>query len=61
MNVPTLLQLEEFARGAGALLRDGYGKAHQIDRKGRIDLVTEMDRNAEEFLMGRILFNVSGP
>ena len=55
MNQPTLSQLEELARGAGALLRQGYGKDHQVDRKGRIDLVTEMDHQSEQFLMERIV------
>lgn len=60
MNQPTLSQLEHFARGAGAILREGYGKEHQVDRKGRIDLVTEMDRKAEAFLMDQILSTFPG-
>ena len=44
----------EFAREAGALLREGYGRAHVPERKGRIDLVTEYDRRAERLLIARI-------
>ena len=51
---PSLSQMQEWARGAGLLLRQGYGKDHQIDHKGRIDLVTEMDKQAEAFLVGKI-------
>jgi len=48
---PTLDLLVEMARGAGAILRHGYGKQHQISRKGRIDLVTEMDHLSEAYLL----------
>lgn len=39
------------AREAGAILREGYGRAHTPERKGRIDLVTEYDRRAERLLL----------
>lgn len=48
---PTLDFLIEMARDAGAILREGYGKQHQISRKGRIDLVTEMDHLSEAYLL----------
>lgn len=48
---PTLELLIDLARGAGAILREGYGKQHQISRKGRIDLVTEMDHRSEAYLL----------
>lgn len=51
---PTLQHIEELARGAGKILRDGYGKQHQIDFKGEIDLVTEIDRQSEDYLLGEI-------
>jgi myo-inositol-1(or 4)-monophosphatase len=35
------------ARGAGAILREGYGRPGTIDYKGGIDLVTEFDRRSE--------------
>jgi len=44
----------EFARAAGAILLEGYGRTHRPERKGRIDLVTEYDRRAERFLLDAI-------
>ena len=41
----------ELAREAGALLREGYGRIHAPERKGRIDLVTEFDRRSESLLI----------
>ena len=43
-----------FAREAGAVLLEGYGRAHQPELKGRIDLVTEYDRRSERLLLERI-------
>jgi len=43
-----------FAREAGAIVREGYGRIHAPERKGRIDLVTEYDRRSEECLIRRI-------
>jgi myo-inositol-1(or 4)-monophosphatase len=51
---PRLEDLQNWARQAGALLRAGYEQDHEIIMKGEIDLVTEMDRQAEEFLMSAI-------
>ena len=42
---------ETLARRAGALLREGYGKAMRVDRKGAVDLVTEYDVRCEEVLL----------
>jgi myo-inositol-1(or 4)-monophosphatase len=42
------------AKGAGEILRAGYGKEHQIDFKGPVDLVTEIDRQAEDFIVHKI-------
>jgi myo-inositol-1(or 4)-monophosphatase len=39
---------------AGAILREGYGRAHRPERKGRIDLVTEYDRRSEALLLRRL-------
>jgi myo-inositol-1(or 4)-monophosphatase len=44
----------EFARAAGAVLLEGYGRAHAPERKGRIDLVTEYDRRSEALLLSLI-------
>jgi myo-inositol-1(or 4)-monophosphatase len=42
------------ARDAGAIVREGWGRAHRPERKGRIDLVTEYDRRSEALLLQRI-------
>ena len=44
----------ELARAAGAILREGYGRVHAPERKGRIDLVTEFDRRSEALLLGEL-------
>jgi myo-inositol-1(or 4)-monophosphatase len=51
---PTLPDLERLAREAGAILREGYNKEHQISYKGVIDLVTEIDHASESFLLKEI-------
>ena len=35
------------AQAAGEVLRDGFGRQHQIKYKGQADLVTEADEEAE--------------
>ena len=55
MEFPSVSDLLELAREAGAILRAGYNQKHQIDYKGAIDLVTEVDRQAEEILIQSIL------
>lgn len=51
---PTLNQLTEWAKNAGDILREGYGREHTVHRKGRFDLVTEIDRRSEAYLIGQI-------
>lgn len=51
---PTQSDLERLARGAGAILREGYQKEHTVHYKGVIDLVTEMDHASEAFLLREI-------
>ena len=51
---PTLTDIEFLARSAGAILREGYNKEHQIDYKSEIDLVTEIDHASESFLINEI-------
>jgi myo-inositol-1(or 4)-monophosphatase len=51
---PILPDLEHMARQAGQILRAGYEKDHQVDYKGVIDLVTEVDRESEAFLVGEV-------
>ena len=50
----TLSYIENLAREAGAILRAGYEKEHQVNFKGVIDLVTEVDHQSEEFLLGKV-------
>jgi len=40
-----------FARAAGVILLEGYGRVHAPEKKGRIDLVTEYDRRSEALLV----------
>jgi len=54
MTKPTLSDLERLARQAGQILRAGYQQEHQVDYKGVIDPVTEIDRQSEEYLLGEI-------
>ncbi|MBV6395361.1 MAG: Inositol-1-monophosphatase [Anaerolineales bacterium] len=54
MNLPSLSDLESLARAAGKILRDGYGQDHEVQFKGVIDLVTEVDHRSETFLLGEI-------
>jgi myo-inositol-1(or 4)-monophosphatase len=54
MNSPTLTEMENLTRQAGTILRAGYSKEHQVAYKGVIDLVTEMDRASEEYLLSEI-------
>lgn len=51
---PTLKYLEGLASQAGEILRAGFGKSMQIDYKGIIDPVTDVDRRAESFLLQEI-------
>jgi myo-inositol-1(or 4)-monophosphatase len=51
---PTLAEIERLAREAGAILRAGYNKEHQVNYKGVIDLVTEVDHQSEAFLLGQV-------
>ncbi len=51
---PTLFDLEDLARGAGEILREGYNREHDVQYKGVIDLVTEVDRASEAFILQAI-------
>ena len=39
------------AREAGAIIREGYGRAQQVEHKSAIDLVTEFDRRSEALIL----------
>ena len=51
---PTLLEIATWARQAGEILMNGVGQKIQIDHKSEIDLVTEIDRLSEAFLLDHI-------
>lgn len=51
---PKNSDLEALARGAGEILRAGYHQQNSIDHKGTIDLVTEVDRQSEVYLLEAI-------
>ena len=48
---PTLNEMVTWARKAGEILLSGVGQNFQVDHKSEIDLVTEMDRRSEEYLL----------
>jgi myo-inositol-1(or 4)-monophosphatase len=54
---PDLKQITTWALGAGKILKDGFGLEHRVTHKSAIDLVTEMDHQSEEFLLGEIQAN----
>jgi myo-inositol-1(or 4)-monophosphatase len=54
MTSPTRTELEHLARQAGEILRAGYDQDHTVSYKGVIDLVTEVDRASEDYLLGQI-------
>ena len=45
----------EAARGAGDVLRDGFGSRHRVRYKGEVDIVTERDEEAEEVIREALL------
>jgi myo-inositol-1(or 4)-monophosphatase len=51
---PSLEFIESSARSAGFILGEGFGKEHQVDFKHAKDLVTEMDKKAEDLILGEI-------
>lgn len=54
MSEPTLKDLQDIARGAGVILREGYGREHNVRFKGVIDPVTEVDAASEEYILGEV-------
>lgn len=57
---PTLSQIKTWARQAGKILRDGQKTKFKIEHKGRVDLVTEMDKLSEDYVLGEIRSNYPG-
>ena len=48
------------AKQAGAILLDRYGKPHDIQHKGSIDIVTEADLASEELILDVLHHNFPG-
>lgn len=57
---PTLEQITQWAVNAGAILKEGLGQEHQVRHKGITDLVTEMDKKSEDYLLDEIRSNFPG-
>ncbi len=57
---PTLTDLVNLARQAGNILRASFGLHLQVDHKGVIDLVSEADRQSEQFLLDSIRSHFPG-
>jgi myo-inositol-1(or 4)-monophosphatase len=51
---PTLEDISVIARGAGEILRAGFNKSNQVELKGVIDLVTEVDQKSETYILTEI-------
>ncbi len=54
MPIPVLSDLEHIVRQAGEILRLNFGTDFDINHKGVIDLVTEIDHRSESFILGEI-------
>lgn len=54
---PSLTDLITLARQAGEILRSSFGQQLRVDHKGVIDLVSEADRQSEQFLLSHIRQN----
>lgn len=57
---PTLEDAILLAREAGDILRDSFGRTHQIGYKGPMDLVTEVDHRSDRFLIDTIQHRFAG-
>jgi myo-inositol-1(or 4)-monophosphatase len=51
---PKEADIRDILLGAGKILREGYGKEFKVERKGEIDLVTEIDKRSEDYLVRAI-------
>jgi len=50
----TIEMVSEIARGAGRIQLDHFGRVRSVEYKGAIDLVTEVDRECEAFIVGEL-------
>jgi myo-inositol-1(or 4)-monophosphatase len=55
MIQPTLSDLVRIAKKAGEILQEGFGTDIHVDHKGLVDLVTDMDRRSEAYILNEIL------
>ena len=46
--------IEEIAKGAGKILMDNFGKLKNIERKGVRDIVTNVDKLSEKYIIEKI-------
>lgn len=53
-NQPTLAQVIDWAKAAGKIARDGFLKDHKLGFKGSTDIVTEIDHQCEDLILGNI-------
>jgi len=51
-----LVFAEKTAGTAGQMLREAQSRVHQVEYKGEINLVTEMDKRVEDFIVSEITF-----
>ena len=51
---PSIDFLIQLSKEAGEILKEGFGKEHQVSYKGPINIVTEIDRKSEDMLVDRI-------
>jgi len=54
LSQPTLQQVIDWAKEAGAIAREAFDKEHAIQMKGKLDLATEVDHACEKVLMDHI-------
>jgi len=54
IKTPKLSFLETMARHAGSILLSGFRHDYQVFKKGEIDLVTEIDRLSETYLVSEV-------
>ena len=52
--IERLSAAKTIAREAGSILREGYGRPHEVKFKGEVDLVTDYDMRSEEHILDRL-------
>lgn len=60
LTVPTLYELELLARQAGEILVQGAWRENEVSHKSLIDLVTDVDRRSEAFILEQIRAHYPG-